>query len=131
MADRLDQLLAVRAAEVLPAEVSPVLRTRMRGLPVLVHTSGLAATCAFLLSRSERPEMTDPYYHAAMAMLTTAAEAARLPVGKDPHVLLDSLVRARGHQYLMGETRARELALWLSRLAQARAKSEPGAGDAG
>lgn len=124
MAERIDQKLAVAAAEVLPAEVNKELRTRMRGLPVMIHTSGLAATCAFLLSRAAKPELADPYYATAMAMLKAGADAAREPVDDDPNVTLTRLAAAPGHKYLLAETRARELALWLSRLAQARYRGE-------
>jgi len=42
----------------------------------------------------------------------------------DPNVTLDTLSRATGLQYVMAETRAAMLALWLSRLAQAKATAQ-------
>jgi len=121
VADRVDQLLAVTAAEVLAGEVTKELRTRMRGLPVMIHTSGLAATCAFLLARADKKHPDrDPYYRTAVALITQSAGAAGLTVDADPHAALTTIARADGHRYRLAETRARELAMWLSRLAQAR-----------
>ncbi|WP_157495476.1 type III-B CRISPR module-associated protein Cmr5 [Kutzneria sp. 744] len=66
MADlpRLDQSLAAAAAQALAGGVDDTLRTRMRSLPALVHTSGLTATAAFLLAplrqRHRRLPQTQP-----------------------------------------------------------------------
>lgn len=129
MAERIDKMLAVKAAQALPEKVDPELRTRMRALPTMIHTSGLAATCAFLLSRRKTDDKKDPYHATAVAIMDAAAEAAKIPVAADPNVTLTGLAKASGHQYLVAETRAHMLAIWLSRLAQARSKPDPPAED--
>ena len=134
---RLDQDLARKAAQSLPTKVDPELRTRMRGLPVMIQTSGLAATAAFLLSRAEAKNDKDAYWRTADLILTDAAEAAGITVpSKQPEKALAEVVKADPARYELAETRARLLAIWLSRLAQALAERErsnrpPGGGATG
>lgn len=120
---RLDQLLARKAAQLLDGKVDPELRTRMRALPVMVQTSGLAATVAFLLSRRKTKDGTDPYDRTARLILNDAAEAAGIAARSDnPEKLLAEVAAASQAQYLLAEARARLLAIWLARLAQALAE---------
>jgi CRISPR-associated protein Cmr5 len=128
VASRLDQELAVLAAQALPPTVDKTLRSRMRSLSPMIQASGLAATCAFLLSRAKRQASADPYWRTAKALLDAAAAAANVRVDSDPRMTLDNVVRATGHQYLMAEARAAALAGWLSRLAAARAGDDSGDG---
>ncbi|MGH3977265.1 MAG: type III-B CRISPR module-associated protein Cmr5 [Pseudonocardiaceae bacterium] len=121
MAERVDHGLARAAATALRDQVvTPELRTRMRGLPAMLQTSGLAATCAFLLSKAKDHERKDAYWLTAKTLLDEAAEAAGIDPDPDPNVTLDTLSQATGPQYVLAETRAAMLALWLSRLAQAK-----------
>ncbi|MGH3937596.1 MAG: type III-B CRISPR module-associated protein Cmr5 [Pseudonocardiaceae bacterium] len=120
MAERVDHGLARAAADALRDRfIDPELRTRMRGLPAMLQTSGLAATCAFLLSKAS-PERTDAYWLTAKTLLDEAAQAVGIVPSPDPNRTLDALSQADGQKYVVAETRAAMLALWLSRLAQAK-----------
>lgn len=135
MADlrRIDQTLASQAADVLRGRVDSTLRTRMRGLPMLIQTSGLTATAAFLLSRVSKDvkdPKDDPYWRAAKALLDDAAHTAGLRVDDDPRATLTLLARATGERYVLAEARARLLSVWLARLADALYEPEPVAGKA-
>jgi CRISPR type III-B/RAMP module-associated protein Cmr5 len=122
MAERVDHGLARAAAGVLRNQVvDSELRTRLRGLPAMLQASGLAATCAFLLSKAKTPHRKDPYWHTAKTLLDEAAtEVGLTPDPDDPNRTLDMLFRDTEQKYVMAETRAAMLALWLSRLAQAK-----------
>jgi CRISPR/Cas system CMR-associated protein Cmr5 small subunit len=123
MARRVDQDLARAAATALRGrDVDDELRTRMRGLPALLQTSGLAATCAFLLSRAK--ERDDAYWRTAKTLLDEAATAVGVDPPADPRATLDKLTQVTEQQYVLAETRAAMLALWLSRLAQAKAEAQ-------
>lgn len=130
MAERVDHQLARAAVDVLRGQVVDAeLRTRMRGLPALLQTSGLAATCAFLLSKAKPPEPehnkpANAYWCTAKTLLDEAACAAGIEPDPQPQTTLDKLTQVTGQQYLMAETRAAMLALWLSRLAQAQAEAQ-------
>jgi CRISPR type III-B/RAMP module-associated protein Cmr5 len=127
MPERIDQGLARAAAEALRDQVvHDELRTRLRGLPAMLQTSGLAATCAFLLAKAKDHNRTDAYWLTAKTLLDEAAGAVGIDPNPDPNVTLDTLSRATGLQYVMAETRAAMLALWLSRLAQAKATAQKG-----
>lgn len=118
---RLDQELARKAAELLGDTVKPELRTRMRSLPVMIQTSGLAATVAFLLSRAKGDDPNNPYWKTAELILSDAAETAgiRITPGTPKASLNKVAADASPAQYILAETRAIQLAIWLSRLADA------------
>lgn len=119
MPERVDQGLAAAAADALcELDITDDLRTRMRGLPVMLQTSGLTATCAFLLSKVKKPE--DSHWITAKILLDEAAKAVDFDQHPDPHVTLDAFARETGLKYVMAESRATMLALWLSRLTQAK-----------
>ncbi|HKR49618.1 MAG TPA: type III-B CRISPR module-associated protein Cmr5 [Pseudonocardiaceae bacterium] len=121
MAERVDHGLARAAANALrDQDITDELRTRMRGLPAMLQTSGLAATCAFLLAKAKNHERSDAYWLTAKTLLDEAAGAAGIDPNPDPNLTLDALSQATGPQYVLAETRAAMLALWLSRLAQAK-----------
>jgi CRISPR type III-B/RAMP module-associated protein Cmr5 len=117
---RLDQELARKAAELLGDTVKPDLRTRMRSLPVMIQTSGLAATVAFLLSRAKGDDRDNPYWQTAELILSDAAATAGIPImSGTPKSSLKTVAAASAAQYVLAETRAIQLAIWLSRLADA------------
>jgi CRISPR type III-B/RAMP module-associated protein Cmr5 len=116
---RTDRDLAVVAAEALGDKVSDDLRTRMRALPVMISTNGLTAAAAFLLSRNEVEDDTNPYWRTARIVLTDAAAFIGLHLDADPRQMLMALATADEDDYLAAEARALGLARWLSRLAQA------------
>lgn len=122
---RVDQDLARVAADALRGrDVDDELRTRMRGLPALLQTSGLAATCAFLLSRAKEHTPANAYWRTAKTLLDEAATAVGVDPPADPRATLDKLTQVTAQQYVLAETRAAMLALWLSRLAQAKAEAQ-------
>jgi CRISPR type III-B/RAMP module-associated protein Cmr5 len=122
MAERVDHGLARAAADALRNRVvDSELRTRLRGLPAMLQTSGLAATCAFLLSKAKDHDPKDAYWLTAKTLLDEAASAVGIQPDPDPRIMLETITRATGQQYVTAETRAAMLALWLSRLAQAKA----------
>ena len=118
MAERLDHRLAHTAARAL-ADVAMTddLRSRLTGLPVLLRTSGIAATCAFLLSKADDAA----YKTTATILLTEAGDAAGvdIPRGASGPEQLRRLTEFTEQQYLLAETRALLLATWLSRFARA------------
>ena len=128
---RLDQDLARKAAQLLmQGKVDNELRTRMRSLPVMIQTNGLAATAAFLLSRAKADDSGDPYWRTAELILADAAAVAGIRVtANEPKQALKAVADASPAKYLLAETRARLLAIWLSRLAQALAERPQPAGD--
>jgi CRISPR/Cas system CMR-associated protein Cmr5 small subunit len=92
----------------------------MRSLPVMIHTSGLAATAAFLLSRAKTETPNDPYWCTATLILDDAAAQAGIAHQPGmPKETLRAVAEAGDDRYLIAEARARLLAGWLSRLAQA------------
>lgn len=123
---RLDLHLARAAADALgPGTVDNGLRSRLASLPALIQTSGLAATCAFLLAKGE-----DRDRRAATALLTEAAGTLGLPDAA-PEAWLDRLSQVDEHRLAVAEQRAAMLALWLSRLAAARFKADERAANGG
>ncbi len=124
---RLDQHLATAAAAALrDSGIGPSnadLRSRMSSLPALLQSSGLAATCAFLLAKAGPPDVV-----AAKALLREAAETARLAVEQEPNALLVALAGVDEHLLAIAEQRAALLGMWLSRLANAQFKAAERAG---
>jgi hypothetical protein len=116
--NRMDQGLAVRAAEVLGDQpIDKELRTVLRGLPVMIRINGLAMTCAYLLSRSAK--QNDHYWRAATALLTDAATVVGLVPDRRPVTTLTMIAALDGQAYLLAETHGRLLAGWLARLGDA------------
>lgn len=127
---RVDRGLAVAAAEALPATIEGDYLTVLKGLPVLVQTSGLAATAAYLLSRAGAPpadgseDKGKRYREAATALLADAAEFVGLAGDGAPVPLLDAVSRLDESRYRIAERRARAFAVWLARLGAARRAQE-------
>jgi CRISPR-associated protein Cmr5 len=122
--DRIDQQLAAGAANALPDQIDKTMHTRMRQLPTMVHTNGLAATCAFLLSKDE------PYQQTAEKLLNDVLQFAGIPLGRTPNHSLTTLANADPGKYQVAEARARSFAMWLSRIASAR-YTKPGTSGGG
>ncbi|MGQ0841587.1 type III-B CRISPR module-associated protein Cmr5 [Actinokineospora sp.] len=123
MSARVDRGLAVAAADALPDQVDNELRSTLRALPVMIHTSGLAAACAYLLSRVKVQQDSDRYFRTTRAVLADAAEFVQLKdrEGRKPLELLNELVKLRDQDYIAAERRATVFAGWLARIATARA----------
>ncbi|MGL4305102.1 MAG: type III-B CRISPR module-associated protein Cmr5 [Mycobacteriaceae bacterium] len=119
---RLDSNLAAAASNALGQEVNSVLRTRLRALPASIQTSGLAASCAFLLSKKDKEE----YVRVATIVLKDACEQAGIQykAGADGNGLLGSLIGAERQQQRVAEARAKMFCQWLSKIADARCTVE-------
>ena len=126
MTTRLDRQLAATAAEVLPDRVGSDDLRVYRAVPVLIHTSGLGATCAYLLARA-KGVADHAFTRAARALLADAMTIAERPVGHDKTALelLDALIEFDDHRYVLAERRAQLFAVWLARIAAARQLTEP------
>ncbi|MFC0438060.1 type III-B CRISPR module-associated protein Cmr5 [Kutzneria buriramensis] len=128
-ATRIDHELAKVAAKTVPGTVSDDLRTRYAGLPHMIMASGLAASVAFLLAKAESTAggIDGPAYReAATTLLDDAADCAGIPRGEHPNATLTNIANADHHRYLIAESRARMLAVWLARIANARRGSTTG-----
>ncbi|GDY29087.1 type III-B CRISPR module-associated protein Cmr5 [Gandjariella thermophila] len=128
MTRRLDLELAAKAADALPADrIGKDLRTVLRSLPVMIRSHGLIASGAYLLSRADGDE-GNRYRVAARAILAdaTASAGIRTRDGRgDALALLDALTASGSDQrYRLAEARARQFAIWLARLAEARFQAE-------
>lgn len=122
MPRRVDQDLAVKAAEALPPTVDPRLLTVLRAVPVLLHTNGLAMAMTYLLAKAKTRTEGDRFWQVASVILTDAADTIRLhPADDDPLTILDALNRVETSRYVVAQRRARELTVWLSRVGSARA----------
>jgi CRISPR-associated protein (Cas_Cmr5) len=116
--NRIDQGMAVRAAEILGTEtIDQDLRSVLRGLPVMIRTNGFAMTCVFLLARSKTTN--DRYWKAVTALLADTASVVGVASDPRPVVMLDTIAQLDGQQYLLAEHHGRLLAGWLARLADA------------
>lgn len=118
---RVDQGMAVRAAEVIGTDsVTDELRTRYRRLPAMLHTSGLAATYAYVASKSVGGgELPKAYERVAKAIRD------QLDVSEtDPADVLTRLGDLSVTEYATATARVRELAGWLSRLATAKVEQQ-------
>jgi CRISPR/Cas system CMR-associated protein Cmr5 small subunit len=119
---RIDQHLAIAAADALRRSgIEPSnteLRSRMSSLPALLQSSGLMATCAFLLAKDRTGDLV-----AVRALLAEAANAVGMRPDGEPGALLDDLAKIDEHRLAMAEQRAAMLGTWLSRLANARFKA--------
>jgi hypothetical protein len=122
--NRIDQGMAVRAAEILGTEtIDQDLRRVLRGLPVMIRTNGLAMTCVFLLARSKKTN--DRYWKAATALLADTASVVGVASDPRPVVMLDRIAQLDGQRYLLAENHGRLLAGWLARLADALYEETP------
>lgn len=117
---RIDQHMAVRAAEMLPEAIGPELRTRYRQLPVLLRSAGLAAAYAFVVSKGDDQDEIGRAYYAVAEGIRAHLVAQGLSAGDTPLQLLDNLARASADTYAYAAAEVRALAGWLSRLAEAR-----------
>ena len=120
---RVDQGAALAAAGALPSEITDELRTRFRTLRIMLHHSGLAATYAFVASRSAGNEPL-PRAYAAVAQIIRArlVERGLLPAaatGWSTRQLLDRLGSMSLAEYAHASAEATVLLAWLARLAEA------------
>ncbi|MFW6638518.1 type III-B CRISPR module-associated protein Cmr5 [Nocardiopsis algeriensis] len=129
---RIDQGMALTAAGILPeakGDNAKELRSRFRHLPVQLHTSGLAATYAFIAARSSSAStdrLSQAYRAVAQQIRTHLAGKGmidgELATAREPEVHREMLA-ALGEMDTATYTRAaREVTVlfsWLRRLADA------------
>lgn len=133
-AQRLDQELAAIALTVLDNQVSKDLRTRMRQLPSRLRGSGLAATYAFVLSKSDpdpNKELGYAYHRLAAAIADHVSRRGLLGAAGTvitSQGLPAALAHATPSQYARTSAEIDALAGWLSRLADALHQPSPPVG---
>jgi CRISPR/Cas system CMR-associated protein Cmr5 small subunit len=122
---RIDQGMAVAAANALPQQVTGDLRTRYRQLRVLLHSAGLAASYAFIASKAGDPDA--PGLPGAYGKVTYALKKQlvdlRLLTGQADDLGTPEVMRQLGGMdpvtYARASAEAAALVSWLSRLASA------------
>lgn len=128
-ARRLDQGMAAVAAELLPQEITPELRTRYQQLKIMFHTAGLAATYAFIAAKAgEANSLAQAYRKAGEGIGKRLADMDLLPASArqlDVRAVLAGLGRMDAVTYARASAEAAALAGWLSRLAEAVHKDHP------
>jgi CRISPR type III-B/RAMP module-associated protein Cmr5 len=127
---RVDQGMAAAAAAILGDEpIDRTLRTRYRQLPVMLHTAGLAATYAFVLSKSGGDgKLSTAYEKVAKGIRMHLVTNGLLPgcTTEGPlHGVLNAMANCDSSTYARAAAEITALAGWLSRLAEARYQSEP------
>ncbi len=130
---RVDQAMAAGASRILEGvRVGPELRTRFRQLPVMVRTSGFAATYAYLVAKSDPDsELGIAYGQAATGIREhlDTRNLLRIPAGAEPpaernQLLVAALGSLSVTAYVRASAEVELLAGWLSRLADAKYRSD-------
>lgn len=118
---RLDQSMAVEASRAVPDPVSDQVRTRLRQLPVMLQTSGLAATLAFLYAKSgDMKPLERAYRDVSQALTERVVAATGLPAGTTTSALVRALGEMSAVDYQIAGAHARAFAGWMSRIAEGR-----------
>lgn len=122
---RIDQKMAVAAADALPEQVTGDLRTRYRQLRIMLHSAGLAASYAYIASKAgdpEAPGLPGAYGKVAYALRKRLVEL-RLLTGQADDLGTPEVMRQLGGMdpviYARASAEAAALVSWLSRLANA------------
>jgi hypothetical protein len=119
---RVDQDMAAEAARLLPPTVSSQLRTRYRTLRVMCHTSGLAATYAYVASKAgSGPGLERAYEDVRVGLGRHLCSAGTLPDvdPQDARQVLTELAKLSAAEYLRASAQVTALLGWLARLADA------------
>jgi CRISPR type III-B/RAMP module-associated protein Cmr5 len=129
---RVDQGLAAAAAAALPEKVNKELRTRYHQLRVMLHTAGLAATYAFIASKTKDPDdsagsadqakLAAAYRDAAVGILSRLARRGLLAADPEQMSAREVLRELGGMdpvRYARASAEAAAFVRWLSRLADA------------
>lgn len=126
---RVDQGMAVAAADALPPKVDRELRTRYKQLRVMLNSAGLAATYAFIASKSGSGDGGDGEGTLARAYREAARGIRRqlagqgLLTGDAGSMKVREVMKQLGAmdavQYARASAEAAAFAGWLSRLADA------------
>lgn len=128
---RIDQKLAVAAADALPDPVTPDLKTRYRQLRIMLHSAGLAASYAFIASAANKAGSTAEAYGLVAEGLKKRLTDLRLLTGDPDSLTHVDVLRKLGAldpvQYARASAEAAALVSWLSRLANAVPQPQQGA----
>ena len=127
---RIDQGMAAAAARALPAEVSRELRTRCRQLRIMMHSAGLAASYAFIASKSGDGDPIAAAYRDAAREIRRQLAGAGLLSGDAATMTVREVMAQFGAmdpvRYARASTEAVAFAGWLSRLADAACQEQAG-----
>ncbi|MFT4136276.1 type III-B CRISPR module-associated protein Cmr5 [Microbacterium sp.] len=133
---RRDQGLAVQAAQFVNG-IEPYtaeVRTRLRGLPYLLHRSGLAATLAYISSKSGAGEGLPGAYSKVEALLKERIKHSEVRGASSFDSLRDPdsvawLQKLSPAEYARLTEAVADIVLWVKRLSEARhAAEKPGGG---
>lgn len=119
---RADQELAATAADLLPHPVTKELRTRYRALPVMLHTSGLAATYAYVAAKANGDgALAEAYRKVAQGIRDRLRTRGLLGVREaaDDRAVLRALGELPTPTYMQAAAEVTALTTWMSRLADA------------
>jgi CRISPR/Cas system CMR-associated protein Cmr5 small subunit len=120
---RIDQGMAVAAAEVVPRVVDSELRTRYIQIQVMLHSAGLAATYAFIASKAKDGGKLGEAYGKVDRVLRDRLRALGVLTGDVASMSAADVLAALGGlgaaEYARASADAAAFAGWLSRLANA------------
>ncbi|MBE1533957.1 type III-B CRISPR module-associated protein Cmr5 [Actinomadura algeriensis] len=122
MSGRTEQQMAATAAELLPSPVTRELRTRYRALPVMLRTSGLAATYAYIAAKGNGDDrLADAYARVARGIRDRLRSQGLLSPEDtaDHRAVLRALGAMDTPVYLRAAAEVSALTIWMSRLADA------------
>lgn len=132
---RIDQEMAVAAADALPEQVTGDLRTRYRQLRIMLHSAGLAASYAYIASKAgdpDAPGLPGAYGKVALTLRERLVKL-RLLAGQADDLGTPEVMRQLGGMdpvtYARASAEAAALVSWLSRLASAVAAENGLAGE--
>lgn len=125
---RVDQRMASAAGRLLPATIPDGLLTRYKQLPVQLRMSGLAATYAYVVAKSDTDDLGQAYAMVADGIRRHLTDVAKIVTGDTAAATNEGFLRALGElepsSYARASAEAQSLALWLSRLGEARYRSQ-------
>ncbi len=126
---RVDQAMAKAASRILPSTVTSRLRTRYRTLRVMCHSSGLAATYAYVASKASGDDGLAEAYRMVRDGIGDQLVEIRVLRGQehDPRTVLHELGGLDAVTYLSASTQITALLGWLARLADAVVKEDEAA----
>jgi CRISPR-associated protein Cmr5 len=131
---RIDQGMALAAAQLLPDRVTKELRTRYRQLRIMTHTAGLAATYAFIAAKAgESNDLAIAYRRAGQGIRRRLGELGLLTGDAErmsARAVLDQLGGMDPVGYARASAEATTFLGWLARLADAEWQAA-GSGDGG
>ena len=134
---RRDQEMAKKAARLITdIEITPEVRTRLIGLPFLLHRNGLAATLAFIASKSDSKSDLSRAYSKVEALLSKQIRESGIN-GANQFSSISNPVSAiwlgerSSRHYLRLTAEVADTLLWVIRFAEASKAQEAASVDSG